>query len=175
LEIRWKELNNFVLKNDYYVEREKWLHSLKSKITPPIADSIWTIKNIFHVSDNVFHDIYRNTFISYLAIEYFRNDVIETAKKHREHINERYTKYDLELSVAYVIEEIAINIRLRVIDNIDAEYYLGELPKPLLKLYKNKYQVNVLTIAGKQKSDIEFKFFHSPNKLEKHHWIEVLV
>lgn len=172
-----KPLNNilksFKLKNDYYIEREKWLQTVKSKCDEKIIQPTWTIKNIFSVSDNVFHNIYRNVFIAYLAIDDFRNDIVKTAKKHRAKFSQSNTDYSLDLSIAYIIEEIALNLRMRVVDIIQDEYYLGELPIPLTNLYKGNYEVDVFTLSGIEKTNSKFSFYHSPDTAKFVSWVKI--
>jgi hypothetical protein len=153
-------ISNFKLNNNYYVERERWLQSVKSKTNNLVSNAYWNITNIFLISDNVFHDIYRNIFVSYLSLGNFRNDVIHAAKKHRKRISKQFSEYDLELSIAYIIEEIAVNLRLRVVEKIEAEYYIGSLLEPLVNLYFGKYDIDVFTLAGVSKYEMEFKFYY---------------
>lgn len=160
----------FELKNDYYIEREKWLHNLRLKVSPEIADIKWTITNVLQISDDKYHTIYRNILISYLALDKFRHDIIETAKRHRSRLVEQYSKYDLELSIAYIIEEIAINLRLRVIEGISAEYYIGDQLSPLVNLYANSYDIDIFTLCGIDNNGINFEFYHFPK--ESASWVQ---
>jgi hypothetical protein len=152
-------LNNFKIGNQYYTEREKWIKGLKPKILSPLSASTWTITSFSELTDNVFHSIYRNCLIAYFALDNFRNDIIETAKLHRSKYLDFPSDYDTNLSIGYIIEEIALNLRLRVISNIRHEYYMGILPEPLLKLYNDKYDVSIYSICGINKSEEDFFFY----------------
>ncbi|HXO29558.1 MAG TPA: hypothetical protein VOA80_19565 [Thermoanaerobaculia bacterium] len=65
-----------------------------------------------------------------------------------------------ELSAAYLLEEAALNLRLRVVDKIEAEFYMGgRLPKPLVNLYRGKYMASVFELTDTPPSPIDFLFF----------------
>ncbi|MBS1643212.1 MAG: hypothetical protein JSR11_12120 [Bacteroidetes bacterium] len=167
-------IRNFNLKNDYYSEREKWLmQTIKPQCETHISEVSWTVKNVFSISDNIFHNIYRNVIIAYLAIDDFRNDIVKTAKKHRSKFSQSVTDFALDLSISYIIEEIALNLRMRVIEKIKSEYYLGDLPSPLTNLYLGRYEIDVFTLAGVEFSSFKFDFFHSPNTNKFTRWTRV--
>jgi hypothetical protein len=165
-------LTNFRLKNDYYVERERWLKNIKPHLNQIVSTSHWNILNNFSVSDSLFHDIYRNVFISFLTLPDFKQDILDAALKHRKKYEGTDAQFYIDLSTAYIIEEIALNLRIRVINNVNDEFYLGELPLPLIKLYKNGYQVDVLTLCGLQRNETKFRFFHAPKHDDINLWIE---
>lgn len=166
-------LEKFRLKNDYYLEREKWLQTVKTKVKDEISQLPWEVKNIFSISDNLFHNIYRNVIIAHMALDDLRFDIKITAEEHRKKYPNSSSDYDINLSIAYIIEEIAINLRLRVVERIETEYYLGKLPEPLLNLYKNKYKVDVFTLCNIEKFDMNFEFYHSPDTETFDGWISV--
>ncbi len=52
------------------------------------------------------------------------------------------------MSRAYLLEEVALNIRARGKYNIQDEYYAGEyMPELLVKLFRDTYSVSVATLA----------------------------
>jgi hypothetical protein len=145
--------------NSYYSQRKKWLQSMRQEISSPIGSANWKIANVFDFSDNIFFKIYRNVFVSYISLGKFRSDIIRAAKNHCKKKSEQFSKEELELSIAYIVEEIAINIRIRVIERIHAEYYVGSALTPLVNLYCDHYPIDVFSLAEVQRYNMEFEFY----------------
>ncbi len=69
-------------------------------------------------------------------------------------------KLAMEMSIAYLIEEVALNLRIRVGDAIDDEYYLGETLNVLPRLYRGEYIKTPAELIGRRaKSVPEYRFF----------------
>lgn len=158
-------IETFNLRNNYHNERVKWLLQIKSKLFPTISEMSWDFKDMYSISDSEFHKIYRNVVVSYLTIKDFSEDIKLTAVAHCLKVSKNYSELDLNLSIEYILEEIAANLRIRVLGKITTEYYLGELPLPLINLYQNKYEVDVFTLCGKEiNHHAKFEFYHSPDQ-----------
>ena len=131
-----------------------------------------TIEFFSLLSNKLYHEIYRNIYISYITIDNFKNDIINTAREHIEN-NNNPSKNSLDLSIAYVLEEIAINLRIRVVENVYDEYYMGKLPKPLIDLYSGKYGIDIFKVCNKKNKDVTFNFYHSPFYNPSNYWVEI--
>lgn len=145
-------LRDFREKTKYFEERKKWLEKLKDKLNNDIPLD-WDIKSIDDVAnDYTIFTIYRNILIAFYSDTIFANDIKHIAFNYA---NQKNSKYDFDraqnLSVGYLLEEIAISIKLKVINEIFDEFYIGNYASPILKLFNNKYSFNVFDIAGKIK------------------------
>ncbi|HMF28549.1 MAG TPA: hypothetical protein VKE42_07240, partial [Candidatus Cybelea sp.] len=90
----------------------------------------------------------------------FQEDVNRSA---RYYARSRYPQYPLEireqLSRAYLLEEIALNVRLHIDDGIDDEYYMGEQLGILVNLYHSKYGFNAFDLANVSGDGRKIRFF----------------
>lgn len=98
------------------------------------------------------------------TIPRFREDVTAAAREHFVRTQEHYSEIQLRLSKFYIIEEIAINLRIRVRESICDEYYAFRNLKPLMDIYSGKYGINVFALSGTSERKISFSFFEFSNK-----------
>lgn len=72
-----------------------------------------------------------------------------------------------DLAKLYLLEECALNIRLRVLQGIYEEYYLGDFPDPMLGLYGDEFGFGVGVLTGCEVEGGRFRFFH---RFDGQHW-----
>ena len=155
-------LSDFRKKTNYFEERKVWLERLKMKVNNSILRE-WEILSIDDiVEDSTTFTIFRNILVAYYSDEQFANDIKHYAYDFAYQKNTNYTfEKVLQLSTGYLLEEIALNIKLKVIDKIFDEFYLGDYAYPILKLFKNVYNFTVFDIVGtgQPKDFNEFRFY----------------
>jgi hypothetical protein len=159
-------------RSSYVVEKERWLSRLRKRLHefPVSQTGNWEVVGIGHVEDMHLVRIWRNVLLLAACDLEFRQDVRETARLHAEKAKtETAESRRIDLSVLYVLEEIALSIRLRVLDQIQDEYYLGFIPPPMLKVYMNEYQANVFQLADVDEYELKFNFFRFDRELG---WID---
>jgi hypothetical protein len=125
----------------YVEERSKWLTHLMAEIAP-ISRISWRVISVDDVADCRFGIILRNLIIAFYTIDSFRIDVGACAVAHlTRNQGDMIPETANRLSESYVLEEIALNLRLHIIDGIANEFYVGEYLDPLLKLYAGRYGI----------------------------------
>lgn len=160
------------LSRDYFEQRVAWLERLRRSLRREgVRCENWRIIGIQHVTDASFYSIFRNVFLATQTIVSLARDV-------REAMGERIGPGEkngaaLRLCEAYLIEEIAINIRLRVYEEIQSEFYLGETIAPLLGLYEGVYGIDVFSIARRPRVAVEFSFFRPARGSSDSFWVPV--
>jgi hypothetical protein len=142
-------------------ERRRWLAKLRSDLGRwPLGQS-WRVVGVSDAFDNKTGDIYRGVLILYEVDNAFRRDVNELARGFS--LTRRFlAPIDVvrRLSVRYLLEEIAINIRFRVCERILDEYYPGPTMKVLPRLYWGQYIKSAFQLAGlHQDNGADFRFF----------------
>ncbi len=145
---------------EYFVERSKWITGLKTKVSADISAIKWTIINVHSVVNSEFYEIYRNVHLAYLTIDNFRKDVHEIIQEYR--ATDGFSDLDFKLSAGYILEEIAISLKLHVIEKINKEYYLGSAFKLFAKLYNHSYGIDAFDLCNQPKDELVHEFFHSP-------------
>lgn len=53
----------------------------------------------------------------------------------------------IQLSISYILEEIAVSITLHVLHGIESEYYIGSLLSVVKKMYLGHYGITVYDIC----------------------------
>lgn len=123
------------------------------------------------VEDRSFFDIYRRIVIAYNSVPRLRKDVVSTALAHVARKGWSRKSSVVDLSCLYVLEEIALNIRMRVSHGIPREYYYGDIALPLVGLYDGRYGLSPWEIAGFPQSDEKFEFFRWSEDLNDERWV----
>jgi len=152
-------IREFNSKNVYFIEKRRWLLKLRQQLPADVRNAVWTFTNISKTTDRTFYAIMRNVSILYELSSEFRRDVDEAAHSYCSRTKIHFSAPQLGLSVHYILEEIAINIRLRLFEGLYAEYYAFDLPKPLLKLYAGNYDVTVFSMAGLSPNNTTYEFY----------------
>jgi hypothetical protein len=113
------------------------------------------------ISDQLCFSILRNVNILYDVNDHFRSDIDEQVyaelDKRKSYVDFQRT---VRLSIHYLLEEIAANIRMKVAEKIEDEYYLGDQMRILPKLYRGDYGVRVHDLAGVAPLAMHFRFFN---------------
>jgi tRNA-dependent cyclodipeptide synthase len=157
--------------SQYFVERSKWLAKIRARLPKWDPNQKWTVVSVNTIADRKAFQIQRSVRILYAVDESFRNDVVAFAQKFADRDTDtRNFDQRINLSVLYILEEIALNIRLRIKLNIEDEYYLGHTFSLFRNIYGKKYLKDHNDLfGGKLNSCIDFKF-HSWNP-QREQWI----
>ncbi|WGH75655.1 hypothetical protein P8625_00390 [Tenacibaculum tangerinum] len=169
-------VQNFKTKNQYFPERVKWINKVFKRDFPQIDESVfkkWKIKNVSEITDHKFFNIYRSLLILFNVDDEFRNDLSEAAENHTIYESIDSTELQIRLNRLYVLEEIAINLRMRVFNKLYSEYYLGQLPSVLTKIYYEKYSLNIKDLTGKNLSGLDFKFYEGKVEFDNIIWNKI--
>jgi hypothetical protein len=154
-----KIIGEFGLKQDYREQRSKWIQRMTSRM-PGCEASHWKLIGVDDITDFKCFNIFRNVMVAYYSVCCFQDDVNRTAKYYAQ---SRYPQYPLEiceqLSRGYLLEEIALNVRLHIIDGIDDEYYMEEQFGVLVNLYNSKYGFNAFDLANVRSDGRKIRFF----------------
>ena len=141
-------------------QRRRWLQKVKVRLGEIAQQHRWRILSVDELADSQCYAILRNVTIAFHTVDVLHQDIIEAAAEHtrqRQHV--RFVDCMERLSLAYILEEIALSIRLRVIEKVEAEFYMGEYLKPVLRLYRNQYPIDVFSLAGQQEEETRFDFY----------------
>jgi len=159
LQDMWEDFSR--LKKLYFKQRRKWLRKVRKHIGEDHIKGKWIILGVDDLTDSFFFTIYRNLLTAFHTVKAFRQDVERTARKYCSR-NTISVSPEIKrgLSEAYILEEIAINVRIRVLEKVSSEFYLGDYLPPVLGLYEGKYGIDVFTLAGVSNNDVQFDFFH---------------
>ena len=153
-------LSTFDRKNVFFKEKTRWLESLRPSIYSDLHDAPrWTISHISNYTDPQFYKIVRNIKILNETVAPFRSDIVRAAREYCSRVKKDFNETDVRLSQAYILEEIATNLRLRVIGRIYSEFYAFHYLEPLLKLYSGAYGISIFSLCGKSELDVEFAFY----------------
>ena len=155
-------------------QRRSWLGKLKNELSVARNFPLWTIYSLDDIADQRFTRIYRDILIMYHTMTEFQFDIDNQA---RSYLSKRLgaanvTDEVVKLSASYILEEIAVSVRLHVCEDIADEYYLGKHLNCVLRLYSSHYGINVFSIAGVEPKSIEWRFFDSLTISEPPRWIK---
>lgn len=155
-------ISDFEAKSAYYDQRARWIRKIRGQFWEHGVRGKWRIVGLDDLTDTGFYRIYRNLLIALHTVRKFREDVEKTAFNHwRRKTSIEARDVEQRLSEAYIIEEIAVNLRLRVHEGIESEYYVGEYLEPLTRLYGGAYGIDVFTLAGVERREVVFRFFEA--------------
>ena len=164
------------LNGPHYVEdRTLWVNRMAT-LVPAIRNCPKVrVLGIDSVTDHRCYRIMRNIFLLFSVDELFRADVLSSVDDYRNRSNNSALNSEIghSLSTAYILEEIAINIRIRLFRRLGAEYYPGKFIVPLIQLYKGKYSASVFEIAETRETSLRFDFFEWRDKKDVHDWFLV--
>lgn len=160
-------------RNKDLVNRQRWIAKFLDTYPDTISASVKVV-GMDHYFDGAYANTFRNVNILFSVDMGFRNDVISAAQRFLENSNrKRKSHLAASLSEQYILEEIALNIRIRVKELVEEEYYLGDYHKPMLKVYRNCYSANPLDLLGGEvQQERNYRFF-SLGGDSKRNWMEV--
>lgn len=131
-------------KDEFY----KFLKSEISKLDTETQKSI-SIRFWREMVDYRYTLLFRNLYISYLTIEPFNEIVKNRAMHHiQKHKELRLLPNAYYLNVAYILDEIAMSIKVTEFDNFKYEYYPMDQMDVISKLYNNEFHSFGLTIQN---------------------------
>ncbi|WP_459858913.1 hypothetical protein [Dongia sp. agr-C8] len=155
-------------------ERRAWLERLRLRMGERSVGLEWRILGVDEVADRRCYKILRNVIVAYHVLPPFRSDVDIAAWEHVRHSSKTAeNSVHHSLSVSYIIEEIALSLRLRVVGKILDEYYVGSTLPPVLKLYDGKYPIDVYTLSGVKKREEHYNFFDLTMTMRDFRWDQV--
>jgi hypothetical protein len=157
-------IKEFRERNKYFEERIKWLDKISGQLDVKPNANTWEYIKAESMCDKYFYRIYKLLVINYHTDETFKSDIEKAAVSHLRKHKAEFDKRELYLNTLYIIEEIALNLRIKLWLNIYDEYYIGKYHKPMLKLYQGHYNIGINDICEKSSSEV-FKFFEG-NKFE---------
>jgi tRNA-dependent cyclodipeptide synthase len=140
-------------------ERKRWLNRVREHAGAKATHVKWNILSVEDISDSRAFAILRRVNILLGIDQHFRADIrgaaLDYAARHQQ-----FPETAALLSEKYIIEEIALSVRLRVISEIFDEYYIGTSLKPIVHIYQNKYLASPWELAGLEaRPDMKFRFF----------------
>jgi hypothetical protein len=137
----------------------KWIAGLNRQMLDP-HPSNWVVRSSYEYMDADFWRVYQRIVTLHCWSRKMREDIGRSAAQHVTKQGQvRASTVSRRLSEAYILEELALSIRVRVFDRIGSEFYLGEYPRPLLRLYDASYGIDVNALAGRKTDGVEFDFF----------------
>lgn len=169
-----KVIRDYNERNRELENRHRWLEKILESSTNLLMAS-HEIVGMEHYFDGLYANTFRNINILHSIDEKFSRDINKAALLFLSKGNMRSNKIAIKLSEQYILEEIALNIRIRVKENLDEEYYLGLYHVPMLRIYANCYSASVQDLLGKaipHKTD--FKFY-SIKDLDNCSWEQVII
>lgn len=153
-----KILNEFRSRNKYFEERIIWLDKLAVQLKIDKHNKNWEYMKAETLFDKYFFRIYKLLIINFHTDNNFKSDIeiaaVNQIKKHKKEFDER----ELKLNTLYILEEIALNLRVRLWNQLDLEYYIGEFHSPLIELYFGKYNLSISDICNKS-TNTNFRFY----------------
>lgn len=156
----------------YLEERTMWINRISNQI--PVIHNCAKVRvlNVYSVTDKHCYKIIRNLFLLYSVDQVFRADILSAVNEYQKRSSDIAfdSKLSCELSIAYILEEIAINIRVRLLRRLEIEYYPGKCIPPLVDLYKGKYSASVYEIAERKMKNMQFDFFEWRVENDKLGW-----
>jgi hypothetical protein len=151
--------NAFRADQNFLAQRRTWIMKIRRTSEFDLARVPWRVIGASEIEDRMFSDIWRAVLMMYECVLPFRDDVDEAAMKWVASHSKTRVELSRRLSKMFLLEEIAMNVRLRVIERVEDEYYAGTTLLPLQKLYRGDYGIRVADIAGVDTSGIGFRFF----------------
>lgn len=145
---------------EYNEQRKVWLERLKRDFSLSSASQTWKVVGVEDITYPELVISMRNLGILFDTSIEFRRDVVAVAT---EYACSRRQIVDLQkaknLSIRYILEEMACNVVIKTICGAVDEYYMGSLAKPLFAVYAGKYPVSVFNLCGRAANDCRFRFF----------------
>lgn len=141
-------IKDFAARQHYTTERKRWIERLTGRLGDATLPDRWNVIGIEDIADGRCFRIFRNVMLAYYAIPEFRLDVDQAAREHARKHDDRYPIARREqLSRAYLLEEVALSLRVHVVEGIDSEYYNGQQSEPIARLYYGKYAFTAFELA----------------------------
>lgn len=159
-------------RNTDLINRQRWISNFLESYPGALSATV-KIVGMEHYFDAAYANVFRNINILHSVDDRFKSDVREAASLFLRRSNKKNNNIALSLSEQYILEEIALNIRIRVKEMVEAEYYLGKYHLPMLKVYKNCYSASPVDLLGGEiQQELAYKFY-SLSDLNATSWVAV--
>ncbi|GJM09857.1 MAG: hypothetical protein DHS20C11_21330 [Lysobacteraceae bacterium] len=153
-------------RTDYLEQRKRWLEKIRDRLGDDVDFEV-SMKGIDHFADERAFRILRNLVLLYAADKRFRRDVRKAALDFCSRYEQReMADLGFRLSQGYILEEIAISLRIHIVGGIPDEYYLGQQWGVVLRVYQGEYDVDATVLADSKRSSGEPVNFYSPDHPE---------
>jgi hypothetical protein len=142
-------------------ERANWLEKIKAQLGSKGSRVGWKIRSAGEVCDSIAFDIHRRLTILAIVDDKLRWDIHSAAA---EYLSGKQLPEPMasELSQRYIIEELTLSVRLKVVEQIYDEFYVGSSLAPMLELFRNGYSASPWELAAvPEDRDARFRFFDS--------------
>lgn len=142
-------------------ERANWLGKIKARLGTKGSRITWKIKSAGEICDSTAFAIHRRVTILATIDDGLRRDIRSAVA---EYVSGRGLPEPMasELSEHYIIEELTLSVRLKVVDRIDDEFYVGSSLGPMLELFRNGYSASPWELAAiPEDPGVRFRFFDS--------------
>jgi hypothetical protein len=167
-------LFDFKSKRNYVEERRLWLEAMRRDGAVLLNHCGWKVLGVSDIADSMYSRIRRNVTIAYCTLQKIRDDVDGTALYYA---TQRYagsaSHPEIALSRTYVLDEIALSVRLHVVENISIEVYFGKQFDVILNLYRGVYGYSVFDLAEMVSTQCEFEFRHLSDASLPSSWVSV--
>ena len=167
-------VREFGARQEHVRQRRRWLERLRRRLDPNHCGAQWTVWGVEDIADSTCFHIFRNVMVAYYATPALQKDVISAAMSFASNRQDIYP-FELRksLSMGYLLEELALSIRVKVLGKIWDEYYDGQHSQVMMKLYAGAYPVSVFDLAFKVEClDHRFRFFQPENSVSCLSWEE---
>jgi hypothetical protein len=170
-----KLIKDFEEDQHYLEQRKRWLERLTSALGQPANSEHWCVAGSEEFADDHCFKIFRNVMLAYYALEDFRRDVDDAAHSHALLRGNGHQASRIEpLSRGYILEEIAISIRVHVIGGIRDEFYIGDQALPVLRLYHGCYGIWPEELAQVEVSSVRSRFYGLSKQGALSDWEQVI-
>jgi hypothetical protein len=168
-------LAGFTAKSEQQLtQRTTWLSRIRNRLPERAQGIEWKVSGMRPFMDSECYAIYRRLLLLFHTTPEFRHDVVSAAERHLKNSQTIVpgTEVRQRLSESYVLEEIAMALRIRAVEGYEDEYYLGIFFEPMLGIFEGKYSVSLSTIVGGPIS-LSFRFFKLGHSEADPLWVEV--
>lgn len=158
------------------VEREQWIDRIMGKLRRTRggdeASLQFDVISMEKILDAAFFRVYRGLRLLFSTDANFKRDVLDSARNHAlSHTQSNSVETRISLSVDYIIEEIATNVRIRLGNRFQMEFYPGDYQAPLIRLYDGRYEATHFELMGLPVSSEIYHFFSYDDSLRA--WKEI--
>lgn len=169
-----KIVEDFTINQKYLDQRTKWIERITARISGiGEGPDRWAVIGIDDIADSRCYRIFRNVMLAYYSAVDFRDSIDQAARDHAEQRNDRFPMVQREyLSRGYLLEEVALSLRIHVIDGIDFEYYLARQSTPILNLYQGRYSFSPFDLAEVPENGRRIRLYFLEGKNDGVRWAE---
>lgn len=132
---------------NHVLEREKWFRRVFQLSLAAKGGAKAKVIGVDDITDAAFFTIYRNIVVAFAAVPDFRRDVTANAAVYLRQHRQAWSDSVQRLSEGYILEDIALNLRLHLIGGLRREYYLGRYLPVLVALYGAQYGFSITSLC----------------------------